>query len=238
MVDGYKITLEDYLSQKAKYTPFYNKDTPVDKKAILDTLINDIILLKEAENLKMNQDRSFLRGIEYFWRQSLIEGLLKRKNSEIKDLVKISEEEIKNAHEILKKEYHFRMIQLTVKASDLKTDINKIDDAFFKSHPEYIQYDSGFNWMDLKSLEPQLRHQLLSTAFPLNKWFPLQDKKVCYLLFIDQAREMPANDYSNMKAEIEAIIQEDKEKEILDGWLKTLEKKSQITINTDLYSKI
>ena len=238
MVDGYKITLEDYLAQKAKYAPFYKDAAPANKNAIIETLISDIILLKEAEKLKMNQDRAFLKGIEYFWRQSLIEGLLKKKNSEIKEQVKFSEEEIKNVFEIVKKEYHLRLIQLSVDKSDFKMDLDKIDDAFLKSHPEYILYDSGLNWMDLKSLEPQLRHQLFSMAIPLNKWFFLEDKKICYLFFIDEIRENPACDYQAMKSEIQEIVQEDKEKEALDNWLKTLEKKSKIIMNTDLFSKI
>lgn len=238
MVDGYKITLDDYLSQKAKYTPFYNDNTPVDKKAVMETLINDIVLLKEAENLKMNQDKTFLREIEYFWRQSLIEGLLKKKNSEIKNQVKVSEEEIKNAYAALKKEYYLRMVQLSVDKSDLKMDIRQINNDYLKAHPEYIHYDSDFNWTDLKSLEPQLRYHLLSGDIPLNKWFSIQDKKVCYLLFVDKIKEKIIDSYTNMKPEIEALLQEDKEREALDRWLKALGEKASIVINKDLYSKI
>ncbi len=238
MVDGYKITLDDYLSQKAKYTPFYNDNTPVDKKAVMETLINDIVLLKEAENLKMNQDKTFLREIEYFWRQSLIEGLLKKKNMEIKNQVKVSEEEIKKAYEALKKEYYLRMVQLSVDKSDLKIDLSRINSDYLKAHPEYIHYDSDFNWTDLKSLEPQLRYQLLSGDIPLNQWFFIQDKKISYLLFVDKTKEKAIDSYANLKPEIKDFLQEDKEREALDRWLKALGEKATIVINKDLYSRI
>lgn len=238
MVDDYKITLEDYLSQKAKYTPFYSDNTPVDKKAIMETLINDIVLLKEAEKLKLNQDKTFLREIEYFWRQSLIEGLLKKKNSEIKNQIKISEEEIKEVYHSLKKEYHARIIQLSVQKSELKTEIDKIDEAYLNAHLNYVHYDSKFNWVDLKSLEPQLRHQLLKMDIPLNKWVSLEDKTVCYLLYFDNVRERDLDKFENMQSEIESFLQEDKEREALDDWLEAIGQKAKIVINTDLYSKI
>ena len=188
LVDGYKITLEDYLSQKAKYTPFYNDNAPVDKNAIMENLINDIVLLKEAENLKLNQDKTFLKEIEYFWRQSLIESLLKKKTAEIRNQIRISEEETQKVYNAFKKEYFARIIQLSVDKAALKTEPSKVDEAFLKAHPDYIQYDSGFNWTDLKSLDPQLRHALLAMEIPLNKWFFIEDKKVSYLLFLEKNR--------------------------------------------------
>ena len=41
-----------------------------------------------------------------------------------------------------------------------------------------------------------------------------------------------------MKPEIEALLQEDKEKEALDAWLKIIGDKAKIVINQELYSKI
>ena len=237
MVDGYKITLSDYLHQKAKLAPFHNQDQ-IDKKYVMDILVDDVLLLKEAERMELNQDTNFLAEVESFWRQSLINSLLKLKNQEIKNQITISEEEIKFFYNALKKEYFFRYIQLSVTKSDIKMPVENIDDNFLKTHPDLIKFDSGFNWSDIRSIEPQFRNQLMEPSIPLHKWFLLEDKNICYLLYLDNMKEKVIENYSDLKPEIETLLKEEKERQYIESWIVSLRKNAKITINQDLYSKI
>ena len=108
-VNNYEITLEDFMDQKQKYAPLIESGHPINKKYIVDILIDNIILLMEAERMKLNQNGSFLKEIESFWRQSLISELIRTETREIREKIKISEEEIRDFHHYLKKELLTRL---------------------------------------------------------------------------------------------------------------------------------
>jgi hypothetical protein len=238
LVNNYEITLEDFMSQKQKYAALMTSGQSVKKKFIIDILIDNIILLMEAERMKLNQNGTFLKEIESFWRQSLISELMRTKTSEIREKIKISEEEIKQFHHYLQKEYYFRYLQLSDNQKDFTFSEEINYDDFSKKNKDLIYYDSGPNWIDLQSIAPHFRKELIRENVPLNKWLFSEDKNGRYLFCFYKEKEKTIADYKDMKAEIEMLLREEKERQLMEAWMNNLRKSVHLTVNEKLLSKI
>ncbi|MBN2143847.1 MAG: hypothetical protein JW774_04400, partial [Candidatus Aureabacteria bacterium] len=181
---------------------------------------------------------SFLKEIESFWRQSLISELIRIKTVEIREKIRLSDEEIKNFYHYLKKEYYFRYIQLSDGQSDFVFSEEVNYDDLLKEHKDLIYYDSGQNWIDLQSIDPQFRKELIKDDVPLNKWLFTEDKNGRYLFCFYKEREKTIADYKDMKSEIEMLLREEKERQLMEAWMSYLRNSVHIIFNEKLLSKI
>lgn len=237
MVDNYDITLEDFLHEKEKVLPFVDSPEQVNKDYILDLLIDNLVMLIEGERLELTQKESFLKKIEYFWRQSLIRELISQKNSDVQNQIKISETEIAKFHNSLNKEYYFRYIELTYAKPDF--DTIEDHDKYLKENPEKIRYDSGFQWVNIRSINSEFRNYLLNEEVPLKKWLFHQHEDDSYFIIFEKIRPARHVDpYEEMKFDIEEFLREEKEHELIETWIYNLKRTAKITINKDLYSKL
>lgn len=238
LVGEHPISIGDYLLQKEKLSPYLDSTNRQNKDYILKLLTDNMILLQEAERLKLNYKKSFLNDIEFFWHQSLIGELLKTKTQAVKHNIRITEEEIKAYYKALKNEYYFRYIELMDLNPGFDISNDKYYEKFIKDQKDSIDYDSGFSWVNVSTIDPQFKHLLLNNQPELNKWSFLNAHDISYLCMFKKIRKNPVSDYDNMKNEIEIFVREEKERDLIEIWMNNLRKNTKITINTDLLDKL
>jgi len=84
----------------------YFSSDPNAKKMFLDIFITRKLMLREAENLGLDKDPSFLQSIQLFWEQSLLKVVLAHQANEIAMHTKVTDVEIKEFY-ANNKEKHF-----------------------------------------------------------------------------------------------------------------------------------
>lgn len=84
----------------------YVSSDPNAKKIFLDIFIVRKLMLREAENLGLDKDPSFLQSIQLFWEQSLLKFVLAHRANEIGMHAKVADVEIKEFY-ANNKEKHF-----------------------------------------------------------------------------------------------------------------------------------
>ncbi len=84
----------------------YVSSDPNAKKMFLDIFITRKLMLREAENLGLDKDPSFLQNIQLFWEQSLLKSVLAHQANEIGMHAKVTDVEIKEFY-ANNKEKHF-----------------------------------------------------------------------------------------------------------------------------------
>jgi uncharacterized protein YdiU (UPF0061 family) len=76
-------------------------------KEARDEFLNDIIrkelLIQEAKKMELDKEEKFMRTIESYWEATLIRDLMEKKGMEISETIIVSQDEINNYYNSLKK---------------------------------------------------------------------------------------------------------------------------------------
>jgi len=102
-VNNYEITHSEF-EEAFKESNFGLTDTLESRKQFLANLINQKLILQEAQKEGLDKENGFLKLIERFWEQSLLKIALDKKSKEISGSVRIDEKNIKEAYENMLKE--------------------------------------------------------------------------------------------------------------------------------------
>lgn len=102
-VNNYEITREKF-EEEFKDSVYGQADSKESRKAFLDNLINQKLILQDAEGQGYDKEQGFLRMIERFWEQSLLTVALEKKTKEIQRSVAVSDNEIRKLYDALVKE--------------------------------------------------------------------------------------------------------------------------------------
>ena len=98
VINDYEMT-SDQFEEKFTEVNIYSY-RPEAKKVFLDTLIDQKILLQEAQRQGLDKQSEFLRSIEKFWEQSLLKIVIDEKSSEISKKVTVTETEVLSGYKI------------------------------------------------------------------------------------------------------------------------------------------
>ncbi|OVE73526.1 hypothetical protein BVX93_01415, partial [bacterium B13(2017)] len=139
-------------------------------------------------------------------------------------------------YKALKYQYFFRYVEI----SDLAFIFSEKEnyDKFLEDQSDLIDYDSGFSWENVQSIDSHFRFILLDNKVKLKKWSFLKYKDINYLYIIKKIKENPISSYEEMKTEIELLIREEKERTLIEMWMNNLRRNAKITINENIYAKI
>lgn len=151
-INDFELTRDEFqkkLVEEMEYSNAY-KTTPEAKKEFLQALIKKELFIQEAKKLGLDRKKEFTSAIERYWEATLIKQLMEQKNTQILQIVSVSESEIKKKYQELKSENAgmppFDQVEKEI-AQDLvetkKTDIlNKwVTSLYDKAE---IKIDSGF----------------------------------------------------------------------------------------------
>ncbi|MCX7661355.1 MAG: hypothetical protein N2Z79_01565 [Candidatus Omnitrophica bacterium] len=95
-INSFTLTREEF-EERLKEAGL-NSSSSVEKEKFLEGLINQKLILLEAERQGLNQEKEFLRSLEDFYEKNLLKLILDRKAKEIATKVSVEEEEIRASY--------------------------------------------------------------------------------------------------------------------------------------------
>ena len=97
-VNDYTITVRDFNQDTSHWSPVFRSISSVSarkvKQEILDEMINNQVLLQEAQKMNLDKEKDFMKQVENFWRLSLIKQLWDYKTKEVYAHVQVSDAEV------------------------------------------------------------------------------------------------------------------------------------------------
>lgn len=96
---GNYVISQDEFNDAFKASSYGQEDSPASRKAFLDNMINQKLIMLNAQSQGLDKDKDFLKMIENFWQQSLVTVALQ---SKVKEGVNLDQwiESIKNSTKI------------------------------------------------------------------------------------------------------------------------------------------
>jgi len=104
-INNYELTLDEFEEQLTIEVELDDtfKLTNETKRKFLEELIRKELFIQEARNLKLDQQKKFIRAIEKYWELTLIRNLIDLKSREINKKIYISEGAAKEHYKKMKK---------------------------------------------------------------------------------------------------------------------------------------
>lgn len=102
-INDYEITKEEF-QEAFKDSMYGMADTMESRQEFLDNLINQKLILQEAQKKGLDKEANFLKAIERFWEQSLLKVALDKKSKEISSNMRIGDKEIQAAYQKIAQE--------------------------------------------------------------------------------------------------------------------------------------
>lgn len=102
-VNNYEITRQEF-EEEFKASSFGRDNTLESRKEFLDNLINQKLILQDAQRKDLDKENNFLKMIEKFWEQSLLKLALERKTKEIAGSAMVSDKTIEDTYNKMLKE--------------------------------------------------------------------------------------------------------------------------------------
>jgi len=104
-INDFQMTLKEFKTQLARNLEFEKdfKLTREAKEEFLNSLIQKELLIQEALKLKLERKKKFIEAIERYWEATLIKNLMELKGKEISATTYVSEEEIQDRYDKMKK---------------------------------------------------------------------------------------------------------------------------------------
>jgi hypothetical protein len=87
-VNNYSVTINDFKHEAGMIIPGASKEL------ILQDIITKELLLQEAQKMKLDKNKIFMKEIEDYWKQSLIKRLISIKGEEFLAIAKVSAAEV------------------------------------------------------------------------------------------------------------------------------------------------
>jgi PBP1b-binding outer membrane lipoprotein LpoB len=99
-INDYEIKAQEF-EEAFKDSASAWQDNLESRKAFLESLINQKLILQEAQKTGLDKEQGFLKAIERFWEQSLLKIVLEKKTKEIANSLKTTDTEVKEAYDKL-----------------------------------------------------------------------------------------------------------------------------------------
>jgi hypothetical protein len=103
-INDYKVTLEEFESGFAASPYASRSDRAKARKEYLDNLVNQKVILLDAQKKNIDKQKDFLVSIERFWEQSLLTAAVGSKTREIMGAARVSEEDIQKLYDQMVKD--------------------------------------------------------------------------------------------------------------------------------------
>ena len=103
-INDYRVSLEEFEQGFAQSSYADRTDRDKARREYLDNLINQKLILQDAQVKNLDKDREFLKAIERFWEQSLLTIAIGTKTREINGSVKVPDDQIRKLYEQMQKE--------------------------------------------------------------------------------------------------------------------------------------
>jgi len=106
--ESYVLRINNFPMSKEEFEEYFKqmnagkKDSPENRKKVLETLVNKKIILQEAEKEGLQKSKEFLKTLQDFYEQLLFKMILDKKSKELGSKINVSDEEVKARYQLLK----------------------------------------------------------------------------------------------------------------------------------------
>jgi peptidyl-prolyl cis-trans isomerase C len=234
-VNGKKITQKQYqthLKQRQAQIP-NGQRTPVNRKIVLDELINREVLLQEAKRLKLHKDKKVLAQLKQQKDNLLIQALISRspasKPVSDKDLKKVYDQQIGGADP---KEYKARHILVKDEALAKKLII-KLNDG--KDFEELAKKEStgpsgktggDLGWFSAARMVPAFSKATAKLKKGTHSQKPVKTKFGFHIIKLEDTRKRELPKFENVKNQIRPLVQNER----LQKYVLKLRSKAKIEV--------
>ncbi len=214
--------LKRAIALRARQDPTF-KVTPETEAEQLDTIINRKLIVQKAMDIGLAREDRFVNTIKSFWEQTLIRDFLEYKKKTFQDYLYATEDEIKKYYNGLSDRTTFKVIKSRYKSG--------IDDAYNK-----LAENKDFEMPSCETIGPvgceDITSDVLRDAhkMPEGEFKTFEAPPYYYLIKVEKKEKVTVEPLETLKSEIEKRIIAQKEKTLLEDWLKEERKKSVIKI--------
>lgn len=239
-VNDYELFVSDFENEAA--LTMANKDVYSDplkaKKALLDEIITKKVLLQEAQKENFDKEEAFMREIERYWEQALLKLLFVRKFNELSQNIQISQEEINQKYEKMKRKV-LACIIISKDESSAK--------ALSTSNDNFEEIKETLKEKIISGREPEwftsedLPNELEEYVFSLK---PGQISPVITfgqnwaVIKVIEEKPLDVEPFESIENQIRVSLQRRKTEERLEKWIEEVRNKADIQINEDILKEI
>ena len=101
-VNNYELSDEEF-NEKFNNSMYALNEEKNTKKEFLNNLINQQLILQDAQAHDLDKERNFIKLIEKYWEQSLLKIALDKKVKEISGKISVSDQEIQEVYQAMMK---------------------------------------------------------------------------------------------------------------------------------------
>ncbi|OPY68587.1 MAG: putative peptidyl-prolyl cis-trans isomerase Cbf2 precursor [Syntrophorhabdaceae bacterium PtaU1.Bin034] len=245
-IDGEKVTMQEFNSELDKI-PMNMKmlvATPSGKKNFLDRLVVKKLLLKEAKKENLEKDKEFQDRLSDIKEQLIIETLLKKK---VSTESKFSDQDLQKYYdshkEEFKKEREIETRQIVVKteqeAKEIQARIAKGEDFAelakkYSIDPSAKTTGGNIGYHPKGTLIPEYEE----AAFKLTKVGqiapPVKTQLGYHIIKLEGMRAGTYVPFAEVKDFIRQKMMQEKQTEVLQGYIEDLKKNAKVVINEDV----
>lgn len=230
-VNNYWMTVEEFKEEVGNLSATEMKKlaTYRGKKEFLDTIIKREVLLQEAQRQGLDKDKDFMKTIEKYWEQALLQTLLKKKSREIVETVRVSKQETEDYRLKMQEEIWAKVVLLSsnrateqlIEEEDMQKGIEKLK-KFVLNNEEWQWYKAGdLDWRIEKVLFSLSEGEMSRPVKIYSEWAVMKAGK--------KRKKLKVEKLSNL--EIAVIIKKRKETETMEDWLNDLDEEARIIQN-------
>ncbi len=230
-INDYWMTVEEFKDEAEILSAIERKKlaTYDGKKEFLDTIIKREVLLQEAQRQELDKDKDFMKTIEKYWEQALLQTLLKKKSKEIVETVRVSNQEIEGYRLNTQEEVWAKVVLLSsnratkqlIEEEDMQKGIEKLK-KFVLDNEEWQWYNVGdLDWRIEKALFSLSGGEISRPIKVYSKWAVMKVGKKRKKLKVEKLSDN----------EISMIIKKLKETEKMEDWLNDLDEQAIIIQN-------
>jgi peptidyl-prolyl cis-trans isomerase C len=239
------ITVEEFHKELEKIPPFIRPmftQSEKGKREFLDDLITREVVYQEAKRQELEKDPEYLKRLEEFQRNALLEALLKK---EVEDKAPVADEEVKQFYAAHKEEYRddkVRASHILVKteeeAKSVEQEIKKgrsfaelakkhsTDAASRKTGGDLGEFSRG-----------QMIPEFERAAFTLKKGEMsgiVRSEYGYHLIKVTDRKEGKLQELAQVSGQIRQKLVREKQRQIFEAWIAGLKKAAGIHVNDEL----
>jgi hypothetical protein len=208
------------------------------KDQVLEGLIIKEVLLQEAQRLNLDKQKSFMKEIEGYWEQALMKSLISRKLGEFSVRVKVSDQDILEGYNRLKRRVQAELVIFNDKSDALKLSETILGFAQAKqSLREKIVWESATDWYNSNELPQKLDDAIFSMR-PGQVSLPIEYNNNWIVVRAVNEESQAVGTLAELRPRIINDIIRKKKELLMDNWILGLRKKANVKIYPEVLNTV
>ena len=198
------------------------KENPDTTRDSLEHIIDRKLMLQDAVKHGLARDDRFVELVRTFYEEALLKNFIETKSREFKAAVKVTEQDLLEYYENLKKKVVFKVAR--------NRDRGMVDDLYAKL--EKNPKDLLVMWETIGPVGyEELASGILADAFtlPAGKFKKFQDANMYYVIMVESEEPRSLAPFESIKDDLVRRVTDLKERRLFEEWMLSARKNAKIT---------